>query len=152
MWNKNADLRVEFATPVLDDRRFALYCRYTVARHGGEHPSRAELEQFLYDSPTETLEASYWRGGDLLGVGIVDVTPQAVSSVYFFFEPEEARRSLGVFSLLREVEFAREHGRPYYYLGYWVPGCRKMEYKAAVGPHELLLDTWEKRNRAQTKG
>jgi arginine-tRNA-protein transferase len=62
-----------------------------------------------------------------------------MSTVYFFFDLEESRRSLGTFSALIEIETARRLDLPYYYLGYWVPGCRKMEYKAALGPHELLI-------------
>ncbi|HEY7117030.1 MAG TPA: arginyl-tRNA--protein transferase, partial [Tepidisphaeraceae bacterium] len=60
------------------------------------------------------------------------------SSVYFYFDPAEARRRPGTFSALWEIEFARSRGIPYYYLGYWVAGCGAMEYKASFGPHEVL--------------
>jgi arginine-tRNA-protein transferase len=94
----------------------------------------------LYDSPTETIEGSYWLGDKLIAVGICDLTPIALSSVYFFFDPEEAQRSLGVFSALVEMDYATQLGLPFYYLGYWVPGCRKMDYKAGFADHEVLVD------------
>jgi len=45
-----------------------------------------------------------------------------------------------VFSVLREIEWARERGIPHYYLGYWIEGCETMDYKAQYNPHELLVD------------
>ena len=74
----------------------------------------------------------------LVGVGIVDITPHALSSVYFYFEPALARRSLGVFSALREIEECRRRELSYWYVGFYVQGCAKMEYKGRFQPHELL--------------
>jgi arginyl-tRNA--protein-N-Asp/Glu arginylyltransferase len=63
-----------------------------------------------------------------------------VSAVYHFYDPDERDRSLGVFSVLMEIEFARQLGVPHYYLGYWVEGAETMHYKANYRPHELWLD------------
>lgn len=135
---KNSDLTVRWGPPALDASRLALYQRYAVERHGGERPSEASTHEFLYDSPTATIEASYWMGERLVGVGICDLTPSALSTVYFYFDPDEQVRSLGVFSALQEIAYARSLGLRFYYLGYWVKGCAKMEYKAGLGNHELL--------------
>ena len=64
--------------------------------------------------------------------------PQSLSSVYFYFDPEQAGRRLGTFSALWEIEWAREMNIPHYYLGYWVAGCGAMEYKASFRPCEAL--------------
>lgn len=147
---KNRDLSIRWQRPVLDHARVALYARYTRLRHERdelEDPGSA-LEEFLYDSPTDTIEGSYWLGDRLIGCGICDVTPQALSTVYFYFDPEESKRSLGVFSALEEIAYARAAGLKYYYLGYFIDGCRKMEYKAGIGEHELLVDgNWSKKAR-----
>ncbi|MBM3737477.1 MAG: arginyltransferase [Acidobacteria bacterium] len=135
---RNQDVRVRWATPEITDAKRALYRRYMEGRHGGSDSDPDTLDRFLYDSPTDTIEATYWLNGDLIAAGICDVTPQSLSTVYFYFEPGTARRSLGTFSALVEIEAARKMGLACYYLGYWVPGCRKMEYKAALGPHQLL--------------
>ncbi len=108
--------------------------------HGeSEEISFESFETFLYDSPVETIEFSYRDAvGTLLAVGLCDVCPESLSSVYFYFDPAHASRGLGRFGALYELEYARLNGIPYYYLGHWINGCRKMEYKNQFGPHELL--------------
>jgi arginine-tRNA-protein transferase len=140
VWRRNQELRVTYGPPVATAEKHQLYRRYLDARHHGSmNGSWEEMEGFLFRSPTETLEVCY-RGptGRLLGVGICDLTGAALSTVYFFFDPAAGRRSLGTFSSLTEIEVARKLGLPYYYLGYWVPGCRRMEYKSALRPAEGL--------------
>jgi leucyl-tRNA---protein transferase len=137
---RNRDLAVSWTTPILTAEKHELYRRYLAARHRGEMTgSWSELREFLYRSPTDTIEVTYRSPeGALLGVGLCDVTPQALSSVYFYFEPQEGRRGLGIFSSLVELRLAAAAGLPYYHLGYWVEGCPKMEYKAQFQPNELL--------------
>ena len=87
--------------------------------------------------------------GELLATGYADFLPGGISSVYFAFEPDQARRSLGAWSVLREAALARESGRRYYYLGFWVPGAAKMDYKANFAPFEVARHGhWQfRRNR-----
>jgi arginine-tRNA-protein transferase len=59
--------------------------------------------------------------------------------VYSFYDPTEAERSLGTFMILDHIERARRIGLPYLYLGYWVEGSKKMDYKARFTPQERLL-------------
>ena len=93
---------------------------------------------YLCDSSVDTREISYWFEDVLLGVGIIDVCPLSVSTVYFYFEPDHGRRSLGVYSALWEIRHAAEHNIPYYYLGYYVRDARTMRYKTRFRPHERL--------------
>jgi arginine-tRNA-protein transferase len=85
----------------------------------------------------------------LLAVGICDMSPLSLSSVYFYFDPSESRRGLGTFGALREIAFTRQHQIPHYYLGYYVSGCGAMEYKAPFRPNEILCtdgiwrENWE---------
>src|SRR5258708_26834742 len=98
---------------------------------------RVGFERFLYESPVESLEFCYREpGGRLLAVGICDVGPESLSSVYFYFDPIDAGRSLGTFGVLCEIELAVKLQLPPYYLGYWVPHCGAMEYKSAFRPNE----------------
>jgi arginine-tRNA-protein transferase len=143
---KNADLSIHIDSPHISDEKFALYCRYLQQWHGDGEQSREAFEQFLYDSPLRTIEFEYRdRRGELLAVGICDVCPQALSSVYFYFEPSRAARGLGTYGVLREIEYARSLGIPHYYLGYWVSGCGAMQYKANFAAAELLATDgrWE---------
>lgn len=140
---KNLDVEVSFSPPVLSEEKQELYRRYQAERHGkssDDAPGEDELHRFLYDSPTTTIEGEYRVDGRLVGVSICDVTDEALSAVYFYYDPAEHKRSLGVFSALKELEQALQFGCEYYYLGYWIEGCRKMDYKAAFAAHELLID------------
>ena len=60
--------------------------------------------------------------------------------VYSFFDPDLARDSLGSFVILDHVAIAAESGVPYVYLGYWVPGSAKMDYKARFQPLEIFAE------------
>jgi arginine-tRNA-protein transferase len=142
---KNADLSIAVDSPKSTNEKYALYCRYLQQWHGEEPHDRESFEQFLYDSPVRTLEFTYRdQAGELLAVGICDICAASVSSVYFYFEPSRAARGLGTYGVLREIEYARSLGIAHYYLGYWVRGCRSMQYKAEFAPAELLATdgTW----------
>ncbi|HEX8341636.1 MAG TPA: arginyltransferase [Tepidisphaeraceae bacterium] len=145
-WRRNADLRVTTDRPRLSDEKFTLYSRYVHDWHAKpEEANREALQGFLYDSPTDTIEFEYRDpAGRLLGVGICDRSRQSLSSVYFYFDPREARRGLGTFGALVELDYCRRLAIDYYYLGYFVEGCGAMNYKATFRPHELLdiSGTW----------
>jgi len=67
----------------------------------------------------------------------------SLSSVYFFFDPDYSKLGIGTFSILKEIEHARSLDLPYYYLGYYVPGCDSMEYKDSFRPREHY--DWEEK-------
>lgn len=140
VWRHNQDLTIGYGPPVATAEKHSLYRRYLAARHTGSMDgSWQEMEAFLFCSPTETLEVCYRdSAGRLLGVGICDLTETALSTVYFFFDPDAHRRSLGTFSSLVELEMARKLGLAFYYLGYWVAGCQRMAYKSALRPAQGL--------------
>ncbi len=139
-WRKNQDLKVSLDAPTPTEEKYELYNRYRRHWHqSSETHDWNAFTSFLYDSPVETLEFCYRdASGQLLGVGICDVCPQSLSTVYFYFDPQARQRGLGTFSALWEIDWGRRAGIPYYYLGYWVRGCGAMEYKATFRPCELL--------------
>ncbi len=61
--------------------------------------------------------------------------------VYSFFDPDLAARSIGTFLILDHIARAKASALPYLYLGYWVPGSRKMAYKERFTPQERLLSS-----------
>jgi len=77
--------------------------------------------------------------GDLLAVALTDVLSDGLSMVYSFYEPDLADRSLGTFMILDHIARARRMGLAYVYLGYWVRGSRKMDYKGRFMPQERLM-------------
>ena len=160
---KNKHVCIEWNAPILTEEKLNLYIKYQKNRHqkytdenftndntepivqgNCKDTVRDELFHFLYDSPITTLEASYFIDETLVAIGICDITPVCLSSVYFYFDPDYHKQSLGVFSALCEMQYAQKNLHlPYYYLGYYIPQCKKMSYKALFGPHELLIGhTW----------
>lgn len=145
---KNKDLfEITVGAPVLDDEHLALYGRYQREQHGENAQASDEdsYQRFLIDTITETIEVS-WRdeSGALVGVGILDVTPDALSSVYFFWEPSLKHMSLGICSMLVEIELCRSLGKRFYYIGYLVAEAKTMKYKADFSGAELWNGlTWQ---------
>ena len=140
-WRRNQDLVVAAGEPMPTDEKFDLYLRYVTRWHDKQkgEEDRESFEDFLYRSPVETVEYNYRdTAGRLLAVGICDVCSESFSTVYFYHDPEESRRGLGTFGALYELEQAGLLGIPYYYLGYWIPGCGTMEYKSSFRPNEVL--------------
>jgi arginine-tRNA-protein transferase len=78
------------------------------------------------------------RGDELLAVALTDVLSDGLSMVYSFFDPDAAERSLGTLMILDHITRAKTMGLAYVYLGYWVPGSRKMDYKSRFLPQERL--------------
>ena len=142
VWRRNADVAVTITPrPRPSREKLDLYLRYQRARHAadGAEDAAGSFAEFLYQSTVDSLEFAYRDGaGKLIGVGITDVCRESLSSVYFYFDPDESRRSPGIFSAMWEIAFAAEKGIPHYYLGYWVRGCAAMAYKTDFRPFELL--------------
>jgi len=139
-WRRNADLSVSKGKPHLTSEKFELYSRYVAAWHGKQEPESADgLSQFLYCSPVDSLEYEYREpAGRLVGVGICDLSPLSLSTVYFYHDPETSARGLGTYAALYEIEEARGAGIPYYYMGFWIDRCPTMHYKASFRPSEVL--------------
>src|SRR6185295_870998 len=116
--NADIELRVEPAGYRAD--YFELYQRYLAARHAGggmDDPVPEAFARFLYTgwSPTSFIEMR--RARRLLGVAVTDFSSSGLSAVYTFFDPDEQRRSLGTYAILRQIELARERGLAHVYLG-----------------------------------
>lgn len=137
-------LRIKVRTPVVDEEHLALYTAWHAAREEarGWRPNALDEENykfsFCFPHPC-AREMAYYDGTRLAGVSIVDETPRALSSVYFYYHPDYLKLSLGIASVLSEIEWARQRGRAHVYLGYRVLACPSVAYKQQFGPHELLV-------------
>lgn len=149
VWRRNeGELRVELGPPELSWDRLVLYNRHKHERglsRSDEPMSPQGYKLWLVDSCTRTEEVRYYDGDRLIAVSVLDFGAVGASSVYHYFDPDEARRSLGVYSVLKEIELCRALGLDWYYLGYFVRDCRHLAYKATYWPHQRFADGrwWE---------
>ena len=141
---KNADVTARSSRPEPTAEKHEVYRRYLEARHDGQMSgSWEEFEEFLHEAPAFAREVVFRVGGRLLGAGIYDEAPGALSAVYFYFDPDLAARSPGTLNVLWLVEECRRTGVPWLYLGYHVAGSPTMAYKVGYGPHQILGDDGE---------
>ena len=145
------DLRVVLGPPSVDRARLALYHRWHSFREGERGWEGSKLDargyqmEFAFPHPA-ARELAYYddnpasgKAPKLVGVAICDETPKAWSAVYFFYDPDYARRSLGIYNVLYQIDLARQKAIPYIYPGYRIAGCASMRYKSTFRPHELLF-------------
>lgn len=141
---RNERIRVEIGVPQVSQAHLDLYNAYHAAMHDAKGWRERETDQieyrqsFLEGNWPFAREIRYFRGNELVGIGLIDVVPTATSSIYFYHAPDWRPESPGTYSLLQELGYARQLGKEYLYLGYWIPENRSMAYKATFHPHELL--------------
>ena len=136
---RNADVEARVLPAEHGDERLALYRRYLAARHPGggmDDHGKLEFGQFLIGSWSQGRFLELRVGGRLVAVAVTDVGEDALSAVYTFYDPDESARGLGTLAILRQLEWARRDGRRHLYLGYWIPGHDKMDYKRRFQPME----------------
>jgi len=141
---RNAGIRVERGRPTVSQAHLDLYNAYHRSMHEekgwreNETDRQAYWQSFLSGDWPFAHEMRYFRGSELVGVALIDIVPSATSSIYFYHAPDWRPDSPGTYSLLQEIALARQLGKRYLYLGYWIPENRSMAYKAGFSPHELL--------------
>jgi arginyl-tRNA--protein-N-Asp/Glu arginylyltransferase len=157
---RNADVSGEMRVATPTSEQYGVFRAYLDARHpdgGMADMTLLDYAMMIEDSYVYTCMVEYrrrcpengsGRRGDLLAVAFTDVLNDGLSMVYSFFQPEEGRRSLGTLMILDHIARARRMGLGYVYLGYWVRGSRKMDYKARFLPQERLgPDGWSRVDR-----
>lgn len=151
---RNTDL-VRAEVPAEATReQFALLRTYLDSRHAGGGMSDMGLFDYVAmveETPVETHIVEYrildktGGPGSLVACALTDVLRDGLSMVYSFFHPGDDARSLGTHMILDHVRNAAALGLPYVYLGYWVRGSDKMDYKSRFKPLEALTkEGWER--------
>lgn len=131
-------------SPWATEEQYDLFRRYLGDRHatGGMADMDAfEFAAMIEETPIRTRVVEYTDAETktLTATCLTDILDDGVSMVYSFFDPEQARLSLGTYIILDHIDIAREAGLPYVYLGYWVPGSDKMGYKAQFSGLEVYV-------------
>jgi arginyl-tRNA--protein-N-Asp/Glu arginylyltransferase len=147
----NSDLVARRIAAQPTAEQYALFRDYIDARHsdgGMADMTVLDYAMMVEDSivntflseyrmrPAEGIEAA--SGGPLMAVALCDRLSDGISMVYSYYDTEVPRRSLGTYMILEHIEYTRQLGLPYLYLGYWIEGSRKMSYKTRFEPQERL--------------
>ena len=128
---------VEFALKHIK-QSLSLYNRFLDVRYKKAPRDLGEYYNEYFVSPAQTLVSVLFINGKLAGNGFLDLGKTSLSTIYFAFDPQFSSFSPGTFSILKEIEWARENGLRYYYLGYYIREIGAMCYKGLIRPFELL--------------
>lgn len=140
-------LRRNATSPWATEDQFSLFRRYLDQRHADGGMADMDIFEFaamIEETPIKSRVIEYTqpsgpngRERSLAAVCLTDVFDDGLSMVYSFYDPDLTPLSLGTYVILDHIAIAREAGLPYVYLGYWVPGSRKMGYKAGFSALEI---------------
>ena len=137
-------VRLQIGAPAVTRAKLDLFDRYhafqTEQKGWPLHePKDADdYARSFVENPFPTQELCYFIDDRLVGVGYVDDLPGGLSAIYFYYDPDERHRGLGTWNVLNIIEQAQRRTIPYVFLGYYVGGCRSMEYKARFVPNQVL--------------
>ena len=150
--NRNADLASSVQPAKATSEHYSLFRHYIDHRHAEGGMSEmtvldfaAMVDETVVDSRVIEfrLPTDYQPEGELIAAVLVDILADGISLIYSFYDPGLATRSLGTFVILDMIRRAERLDLPYVYLGFWVNGSRKMNYKARFLPQERLgPDGW----------
>lgn len=143
---KNAYLKRAATSPWATEAQYEMFREYLEARHADGGMADMDVFEFaamIEETPIRTRLIEYYTPASdtssraLAATCLTDLLDDGLSMVYSFYKPELTKDSLGTYVILDHIEIAREAGLPYVYLGYWVPGSKKMGYKARFSALEV---------------
>ena len=157
---RNADLVRRTRAPWATEEQFDLFRTYLDTRHSDGGMADMDVFEFsamIEETPIRTRVIEYATTSedgraraDLTAVCLTDVLEDGLSMVYSFYAPERQATSVGTYVILDHIDLAREAGLPYVYLGYWVPGSPKMDYKSRFSGLEIYRGgTWQSLNPSE---
>lgn len=156
----NSDLIAVPCRPWSTAEQFDLLQRYLGVRHPGGGMAAMDETDFadmVEHTPVESYLIEYREPnadgtpGRLVGACLTDKQGDGLSMIYSFYEPDhDGRSGLGNYIILDHIRRAREMGLPFVYLGYWVDGSVRMQYKVRYRPLEKLgRDGWRRLSEAE---
>ena len=141
---KNRHFRVHVQRPSMSEQHLELFRRYhdyMQTRRGWENQpisARNYYMSFVHGYSSFGYEVLYFDSDRLIGVDLIDLLPNGISSIYFYYDPDYAAYSLGKYSLYRQIMLARQKGLSWIYLGYYVEACQSLAYKKEYTPFYML--------------
>ena len=148
--SKNSDIVRVINPPLATDAQYELFKQYITVRHPNGGMSDMDADDFtamIEETNVESKLIEYYakKNGELelISFSLVDILDDGISMVYSVFNPDFKEKSLGTYMILDHINLALEMDLQYVYLGYWVQGSSKMDYKKRFSPLEVFTnDEW----------
>jgi arginine-tRNA-protein transferase len=141
---RNRDTEIIIQKPSLTQAHIDLYNKYHNFKNKKDKWSHRNIspreyrENFVEGAHDFGKEVLYLKDNKVIGIDLIDILDNGISAIYFYYDPDYAKLSLGTYSLLYQIELARVLGLSWIYLGYWVDGCKAFAYKPKFQPQEIL--------------
>jgi len=150
---KNADIRTVVRRPSASNTHIALFEKYHDYMHDRRGWDKQSINiqnyhmSFVNGYNEYGYEVLYFDGERLIAVDLIDILPNGISSIYFYYDPDYTHLSLGRYSMLRQIMYAQANHLDWIYLGYYVKECQSLAYKNSYKPY-LTLKGSPKENEA----
>jgi arginine-tRNA-protein transferase len=141
---KNSHIKTVLRRPSASHSHIALFEKY----HDHMHEKRGWDKQainiknyyvsFVNGYNEYGFEVLYFDGEKLIGVDLIDILPNGISSIYFYYDPDYSHLSLGKYSMLRQISYAKANHLEWIYMGYYVKACQSLAYKGDYKPYLTL--------------
>jgi arginine-tRNA-protein transferase len=141
---KAHDIKTYIQAPTLTHQHLALFDKYHLHMHKKKNweyeKTSAEhyYNSFVNGHENFGYEVLYFYENQLIGVDLIDILENGISSIYFYYDPDFAHYSLGKLSLYNQIKYAKNTKKKWIYLGYYVKECPSLAYKAQYKPYLTL--------------
>ncbi len=142
--NKNKNTKIVIQQPQVTTAHLQLFEKYHVhmkEKRNWDHETttaRHYYMSFVHGHADFGYEVQYYIDNVLVGIDLIDILPSGISSIYFYYDPDYAKYSLGTFSMLQQIQIAKGNHLKWIYMGYYVQGCQSLEYKSRYKPYHIL--------------
>lgn len=142
--NKAENITAYIQTPSVTQEHLALFKKYHLYMHDkkgwsyDETTSQHYYNSFVTGHADFGYEVLYYDDDKLIGVDLIDILENGISSIYFYYDPDYAKYSLGKLSLYNQIKYAKSTNKKWIYLGYYVEGCPSLSYKSEYTPYVTL--------------
>ena len=142
--NKAKNIKSYVQTPTLSQAHLNLFEKYHIhmkeKKEWNYHETTAQhyYQSFVTGHNEFGYEVLYFDKDKLIGVDLIDILEDGISSIYFYYDPDYSKYSLGKLSLYNQIKFAQRSGKKWIYLGYYVEECPSLSYKSEYKPYITL--------------
>ncbi len=141
---KNAETKMHVRKPKVTQDHLDLFEKYHLhmkdKREWAHNQTDAKhyFASFVHGHGDFGYEILYFIDDKLVGIDLVDILPNGISSIYFFYDPDYEQYSLGTYSMLQQIQIAKDNDLEWIYMGYYVKECQSLAYKSRYSPYKTL--------------